>query len=64
MTAAVIGCLKEVDDIGSGAMSKLLSLAVPTAVGMLIYFAATFLLRLDEAKLVVGMLKKSRKEKA
>ena len=62
MTAAVILCMNSVDDITVGIPSKLLVLILPTIVGMLIYFVTTFLFKLDEAKLIMGVLKKSGKE--
>ena len=63
LAAAVMGCAVYgvrllVDDLFVGVLGKLVTVFVPTLAGLLVYFVVTLVLRIDEGKAALSLVKK------
>ena len=58
MGCAVYGVRLLVDDLFVGVLGKLVTVFVPTLAGLLVYFVVTLVLRIDEGKAALSLVKK------
>ena len=57
MAAAAWGTLRGVSGLLSGTVGKLFTVAAPTLVGVVVYFAMALLLKLPELQLILNKVK-------